>query len=376
MTALDILLDLVLFSVLAAGMWWTGTRSLTTDEGVSHESAAEPDVALDCDACGGSLTTLDEYPHDGSTVTVVQCAACTREGTFIQHPDGSTSGDGIVAEQVDRTIETLSLADGARALWRVLTRLAGGLTRIVQWLGSSASRDEKPCVESLRCDHEETRDRTVQECDDPSCDLLHVEQVCVDCGAHLGWRDAAREELEMLLPGDRFEGPLGRIWAVDDPWLPVESTEGMMPCILLEAHEKGGEWCIESEKFAEWVEDGTFSAVNEEPGEESVAESAEEAETVAADGGTPVGGDGLGTVVNRLQADFESALVWLHDSQAQHLTYYGKQVESLDTAVVSYLLAEGFEILDAGQKECPATGTAQASVEIRRAGAGNGGDER
>ena len=375
MIALEILLDIVLFCVLTTGMWWTGTRSVVTETSkADHEPAPEAESEYECDDCGGSVTSIDHYPHDGATVEIVRCAACTRRGTLIHHPDGHTAGDGIVAEQADEQIHTVTLSDcwqavqtGVTRTFGLLKRLYGGLKRLSQWLGSRSEGQEKPCAESLECDHEgETRDGNVEECDDPSCDLLHVEEMCVDCGAHLGWRDAPREECDVILPGDRFEGPTDRVWDVADPWLPVESPEGLVPCILLEARENGGEWCVACEMFEDWLEEGTFSPVEEQ---------AEEPETVAADGGAPVGGDGLGTVLNRLQCDYSSALVWMHDNEAEHLTYFGESTESLDTAVLSYLLVEGFEILDAGAKECPATGQEQACVEIRREPARRNGGE-
>lgn len=376
MIALDVLFDVVLFGLLAVGMWWSGTRSVPSQEGrdTSSEkqeqakesaSASESGSAYECDHCGEEVVQEDSYEHDGMSVEIHRCTSCDRPGAIVHHSDGSTSGSGCLAEQADQRIHTGR--DCARALFGGIKRLSkgvygllkclsGGLKSLVGRLRASDGHShEKPCVGSLRCDHEETRDGTVEECDDPACEKLHVAIVCVECGSHLGWRDEPRDEREVILSGDRFEGPVGRVWRVADPWLPVDG-DVFTPCILLEAQEDGGEWCVECEIFETWLEKGTFSPFDEEPIEQ---------EDVAADGGT-AGVDDFSTVLNRLQTAFNSECVLVQDADTKHLTYYDKHAEAVDAEALDYLREQEFEILQSGRKECASTGEEHACVQSRR----------
>lgn len=103
-------------------------------------------------------------------------------------------------------------------------------------------------------------------------------------------------------------------------------------------------------------------------------------EDIAADGGEPgAEHDDFVTVHDRLRNEFPSALVLVYDDWTEHFAYYDQSTDALDAAVLGYLREQGFEILDAGRKECKVTGQEQAWLEVRRHDPGarrNGGDER
>lgn len=359
------------------------------DESAQHEhQEAEPEsdaasaseAEVECDTCGpeSALRCVDEYVHDGIGVACYVCDNCGACGTLGHYPDGHTVGRGCLAAQGDQRAYTL--ADGARTLFACVrcfaTRSVGLVKRLLARLQAARSRQrepahepEEPCVESLRCDHEETTTAPITYEGDE-----YAETTCVDCGTLVEMVPAS--ESDVFLAGDRFDCRDGSTWEIVDPWIPVEIDGTMVGTVCIERQgAAGGRYWIGSPSFESLVEDGGFTPI-EEPDEEQ----AEEAETVAADGGTSGECEGFGTVINRLQT-FDSALVWVHDDNpgaAEHLTYYDESSDGIDAEAIAYLRSQGFEILNAGQKECAASDQEQAYLEIQRgAGAvGNGGERR
>lgn len=366
MIALEVVVALCGFCIGAVLGWRSGSRPVPDDGEPSQEQDADQEQApgseYECGACGErQVEKVDQYRHDGSTVEIYRCVACESEGALVHHPDGHTSGRGILAEHADQRI--YSGRDGARALSRGVKwlstglyglgkRLFRGLKRLVRWVASGEHSHEKPCAEALHCEHEETTEETV-----PIGDAAYRQTICVECGALLNTEPASEHDL--ILAGDLFEGPTNRIWEVVDPWLPVEA-EGLTPCLLLEAQANGGSWCVACDIFETWVTDGTFSPIA--------------SEDIAADGGAPSDRDGFGTVLNRLQT-YNSALVWVHDADTAHLTYYDERTDTIDADALAYIQAQGFEVLDGGRQECDATGQKQAYLEVRRRTPGEEGGE-
>jgi hypothetical protein len=358
MMTLEILLDIVLFSILASGMWWTGTRSVTTDEGAPHERASKAETEFECDDCGGPVSQIDGYPHDGMTVEIYRCAACTREGTLVRHPDGHTSGRGILSEQADETILTLAdyVRGGRKGLSRSfgrLKRLSGGLKRLSQRVVSDGEEHEKPCARALRCDHEETTTKPV------TIDgAEYAETTCTHCGALLDTVPAS--EGDVFLAGDRFECQDGSTWEIVDPWIPVETGGTMVGTVRLERMgTDGGEYWVGNPTFETLVSDGAFSPLDGDT-------EATAPEGVAADGGTPAGTDDLGQVVNRLQRYHNSALVQVYDDRSEHLAYWDTSTDTVDPTALAYLQDQGFRVVETGSKHCEVTDQEQAWLEVRR----------
>jgi hypothetical protein len=369
----EVVVDVLVFGLLAVGVWWSGIRSVASqgrDEAAQasdHEPESESESEYECGDCSGPVSQIDEYPHDGETVEIYRCAACEREGAIVRHPDGHTAGRGILAEQADQRIYSgrdcarilfAGLKWLSKGLYGLLTRLFGGLKRLSQRFVSDEHSHEKPCAKALRCDHKETRDGNIEECDDPSCEVLHVEVCCVECGAHLGWRDEPRDECDVMLPGDWFEGPGGTAWRVVDPYLPVESDGTFAPCVWLVTAHNDDRW-IECERFNNWVEAGDFTPIDD-------SEPVDGPETVAADGGTPGGADELGTVVTRLQRYHNSALVQVYDDRSEHLAYWDTSTDTVDPTALDYLHDQGFRVVQTGTEHCEVTDQEQAWIEVRR----------
>jgi hypothetical protein len=76
--------------------------------------------------------------------------------------------------------------------------------------------------------------------------------------------------------------------------------------------------------------------------------------------------DDFSTVVERLQKQYNSALVLVHDDRTEHIGYYDKSTETVEAAVLAYMQDSGFRVLHAGHKECEVTGQQQAWAEFRR----------
>jgi hypothetical protein len=76
--------------------------------------------------------------------------------------------------------------------------------------------------------------------------------------------------------------------------------------------------------------------------------------------------DDLSTVVERLQKQYNSALVLVHDDRTEHIGYYDKSTEAVEAAVLAYMQDSGFRVLHAGRDVCEVTGQKQAWVEFCR----------
>lgn len=89
---------------------------------------------------------------------------------------------------------------------------------------------------------------------------------------------------------------------------------------------------------------------------------------VESDGGErdPDDPDDFVTVHDRLRYEFNSVLVLVYDDRTEHFAYYDQRTDALDAAVLSYILEQGFEILEIGRKECEVTDQEQGWVAFRR----------
>ena len=66
---------------------------------------------------------------------------------------------------------------------------------------------------------------------------------------------------DVILPGDRFEGPGGSIWRVVDPWMPIEEEGDIVGTVWIICERDGTDRWIPAENFDNSVADGDFRSV-------------------------------------------------------------------------------------------------------------------
>ena len=66
---------------------------------------------------------------------------------------------------------------------------------------------------------------------------------------------------DVILPGDRFEGPGGSIWRVVDPWLPIEAAGDIVGTVWIICELDGTDRWIPTDKFDDSVACGDFRPV-------------------------------------------------------------------------------------------------------------------
>ena len=76
--------------------------------------------------------------------------------------------------------------------------------------------------------------------------------------------------------------------------------------------------------------------------------------------------DNFSTVHTRLRSEFNSVLVVVHDDRTEYFAYWDESLDAIDASALGYLLEQGFEVLDAGCKECQITDQEQGWIEFRR----------
>lgn len=76
--------------------------------------------------------------------------------------------------------------------------------------------------------------------------------------------------------------------------------------------------------------------------------------------------DDFATVHSRLKTQHTSTVVLVHDDRTEDFEYWDERPNAIDASALAYLLEQGFEILDAGRKECEVTDQQQGWMAFRR----------
>lgn len=76
--------------------------------------------------------------------------------------------------------------------------------------------------------------------------------------------------------------------------------------------------------------------------------------------------DDLAAVVEQLRNGHNTALVVAHDEQTEHIGVWGKSARCAPPLALEYVQEQGFTIVEAGIRNCNATGDKHGWTEVRR----------